>query len=116
MAANPQLAAQLATLLAQSLSPAPDARRTAEQGLEQARAQPGYGLACLQLAADGAADAIVRQSAAVAFKNYVRKSWAPAEDADAVAVPQADRDAIKRTSPRSCSPHQAPCNRSWSRR
>ena len=31
----------------------------------------------------------------MAFKNYVRKSWAPAEDADAVAVPQADRDAIK---------------------
>lgn len=82
MAANPQLAAQLATLLAQSLSPAPDARRTAEQGLEQARAQPGYGLACLQLAADGAADAIVRQSGKSLGRIAARSRWRGPERAE----------------------------------
>ena len=69
---------QLAALFAQTLAPAPEARKAAEAGLAQAAAQPGYGLACLQLAAAASAEATVRQSAAVAFKNHVKKVREPA--------------------------------------
>lgn len=69
---------QLAALFTQTLAPAPEARKAAEAGLAQAAAQPGYGLACLQLAAAASAEATVRQSAAVAFKNHVKKVREPA--------------------------------------
>ena len=72
-------AASLAAVFAQTTSPDPAPRKAAEEFLQRAALQPGFGLALLQLAATSGADEGVRQAAAVAFKNHVKFQWAPPE-------------------------------------
>lgn len=76
-------------------------RQAAEAFLQHAAAQPGFGLAALQVAASGAEEG-VRLAAAVAFKNHVKFRWDPAlpppEQAAAalpVSVSAAEKEQIK---------------------
>lgn len=70
-------ASTLAAAFAQTTSPEPGPRKAAEEFLQQAAAQPGFGLLVLQLSALGSLEEHVRQAAAVAFKNHVKFQWAP---------------------------------------
>lgn len=71
--------AALAAVFAQTTLPDPVPRKAAEEYLQRAALQPGFGLALLQLAAANGADEGVRLAAAVAFKNHVKFQWAPPE-------------------------------------
>eukprot|EP00894_Picocystis_sp_ML_P003591 jgi/Pico_ML_1/54108/g4531.t1 len=65
----------LAAALVQTLSPDAGPRKQAESFLKEAAKQPGYGSSILQLVASEQVDPQVRQSAAVNFKNHVKKHW-----------------------------------------
>mmetsp|Transcript_36288 Transcript_36288/g.87897 ORF Transcript_36288/g.87897 Transcript_36288/m.87897 type:complete len:977 (+) Transcript_36288:29-2959(+) len=78
----------LRQVLAQTLSPYADARKQAEAQLNQASKQPGHAMEVVRLVASAdAADAAVRQSAAVHFKNLIKKGWDESKD-------EADRHGI----------------------
>jgi exportin-2 (importin alpha re-exporter) len=81
--------ASLAAVFAQTTSPDPTPRKAAEEFLQRASLQPGFGLALLQLAAAHGADEGVRQAAAVAFKNHVKFQWAPPEQESSAPQPAA---------------------------
>ena len=81
--------ASLAAVFAQTTSPDPTPRKAAEEFLQHASLQPGFGLALLQLAAAHGADEGVRQAAAVAFKNHVKFQWAPPEQESSAPQPAA---------------------------
>lgn len=90
--------AQLRTVLHQTLNPDAEARRAAERHLAEARRTAGHPLAVLKIVASAdAADAAVRQSAAVHFKNLVKKGWdEQAEDGtDGIVLSAGDRTLIK---------------------
>ena len=94
---------QLRQILSQSLSPDAATRRNAESALLAARSSPGHALAVLRVVSVSSSgssnDLPVRQSAAVHFKNMVKKGWAPDEDDDAgtqqFLIPESDRTLIK---------------------
>ncbi|KAL9181039.1 hypothetical protein ACHAXT_009844 [Thalassiosira profunda] len=92
---------QLRQILSQSLSPDATTRRNAEAALLSARSAPGHALAVLRVVSEstnGPSDLPVRQSAAVHFKNMVKKGWAPDEDdpgGKQFVVPESDRGLIK---------------------
>jgi exportin-2 (importin alpha re-exporter) len=90
---------QLRQVLSQSLSPDVITRQNAERALLTSQTLPGHALTVLRLvSSNDAADLPVQQSAAVHFKNLVKKGWAPdPDDADAkkFLVPYSDRDIIK---------------------
>lgn len=90
---------QLRQVLSQSLSSDASTRQNAERALLMAQASPGHALTVLRLiSSNDAADGPVRQSAAVHFKNMVKKGWEPDPDdesAKTCLVPQSDRDMIK---------------------
>jgi len=77
---------QLQQLLAQSLSPDASSRKSSEQTLTAAQSSPGHALVVLRLISEVNApqSSPIRQSAAVHFKNLVKKGWHPDED-DAAA-------------------------------
>jgi exportin-2 (importin alpha re-exporter) len=80
--------AALAAVFAQTTSADPLPRKAAEEFLQRAAVQPGFGLALLQLAAAPGVEEHVRQAAAVAFKNHIKFQWAPPEaDSGAVQPP-----------------------------
>ena len=60
--------AQLSACLAQSLSPDQAMREQAETFLKSGSTQPGFSILLLKLLSSDAAEAQVRQSAAVTFK------------------------------------------------
>lgn len=79
---------QLATAFSQTTSPDPGPRKAAEEFLQRAATQPGFGLLVLQLCASSGLEEHVRLAAAVAFKNHVKFHWAPAlPPADAASTP-----------------------------
>lgn len=89
---------QLRTILSQTLSPDAEVRRRAESHLAEAQKIPGHPLLVLRLVASSdAADAPVRQAAAVHFKNIVKKSWDDHNDdgGGGVVIPPNDRNVIK---------------------
>ncbi|KAL7539729.1 hypothetical protein ACHAXR_009544 [Thalassiosira sp. AJA248-18] len=100
----------LRQILSQSLSPDATTRRNAESALLASQSTPGHALAVLRVVsttASGAgpsnnnADMPIRQSAAVHFKNMVKKGWAPNEDDEddhngkPFIIPDSDRKLIK---------------------
>lgn len=89
---------QLRVVLTQTLSPDASTRREAEKHLSGAKATPGHPLEILRIVASSdAADAAVRQAAAIHFKNVVKKGWdESAEDGtDGIIISQGDRNLIK---------------------
>jgi exportin-2 (importin alpha re-exporter) len=81
------------------LSPDGRTRREAENYVQTIEDQPGFTICTLRLISLIApstipADIAARQSAAVLFKNVIKRRWVPAEDAGN-PIPQSDRDTIK---------------------
>ncbi|CAO3610336.1 unnamed protein product [Cunninghamella blakesleeana] len=55
----------------------PSTRKTAESTLSQIEKQPGFPLALVQLISDQNIDQTIRFTAAVYFKNYIKRNWVP---------------------------------------
>lgn len=87
-------AQELITALGNSLSPSVALRKEAEGYLKSLERQQGYALVLLQIADHNDAAAEMRQSAAIAFKNYIRKYWRAITDEPSVIVDE-DRERIK---------------------
>lgn len=72
-------------------------RKQAEAYLKSLESTQGFLLVNIQVvsqAPNNPQEVAIRQSAAVMFKNVVKKLWAPTEEGD-VPIAQSDRDAIK---------------------
>eukprot|EP00227_Mantoniella_beaufortii_P001487 CAMPEP_0197610596 /NCGR_PEP_ID=MMETSP1326-20131121/53688_1 /TAXON_ID=1155430 /ORGANISM="Genus nov. species nov., Strain RCC2288" /LENGTH=132 /DNA_ID=CAMNT_0043179129 /DNA_START=142 /DNA_END=537 /DNA_ORIENTATION=+ len=76
---------QLSACLAQSLSPDATLRTQAEGFLQAGTTSPGFSILLMRLLATETAEAQVRQSAAVTFKNLVKTHWV-AKEADVVGA------------------------------
>eukprot|EP00300_Choanocystis_sp_HF-7_P010198 c16835_g1_i1.p1 GENE.c16835_g1_i1~~c16835_g1_i1.p1 ORF type:complete len:996 (+),score=245.22 c16835_g1_i1:75-2990(+) len=87
---------QIFQLLQSATSSDNKARAQAENALKQARIQPGFPQALLQLAqqAENPQLAVVALSAAVNFKNLVKQSWHATDSSDFV-IHEQDKAAIK---------------------
>lgn len=77
---------RLIAALQATLSADATARRAAEEYLASRSQMENFSLSVLELAANESADGMTRQSAAVTFKNLVKKNWDPAEP-DEVGAP-----------------------------
>mmetsp|Transcript_36824 Transcript_36824/g.77254 ORF Transcript_36824/g.77254 Transcript_36824/m.77254 type:complete len:992 (-) Transcript_36824:111-3086(-) len=99
---------QLRQILSQSLSPDASTRRNAEAALISAKTTPGHALSVLKVVSISStpqnpnADMPIRQSAAVHFKNMVKKGWVKDEDYEVDSagtkqflIPESDRALIK---------------------
>ncbi|BFY99292.1 hypothetical protein BsWGS_02332 [Bradybaena similaris] len=80
--------------LQQTLSQDPDIRRNAEKFMESVEGNKNYPLLLLHLMDRDAADPHIRVSAAITFKNYVKRNWR-VEDGFTDKIHPEDRDAIK---------------------
>ncbi|PLW07427.1 hypothetical protein PCASD_22407 [Puccinia coronata f. sp. avenae] len=94
MEANPETIKILSQCLCQSLNPDPAHRKLAEEQLEIAKQHLGFGNVLIAVTQDLQADPAARQAAALAFKNWVKTSWAP-EEGDEGQIATADRDTLK---------------------
>ncbi|KAJ2788837.1 importin-alpha export receptor, partial [Coemansia helicoidea] len=70
----------LARSLQQSLSANAQERNQAEGFLKSIESTAGFVVPLLQLVNSEAADPTVRFAAALYFKNFVKRHWAPSED------------------------------------
>jgi len=96
---------QLRQILSQSLSPDKPTRQNAERALLAAQSSPGHALAVLRVVSTSStgngSDLPIRQSAAVHFKNMVKKGWTPNDEDDhdggkpQFLIPESDRTLIK---------------------
>ncbi|KAI1314971.1 importin-alpha export receptor [Mortierella claussenii] len=84
----------LSSYLQKTLDPA--TRHEAEEFLNSLQENQNFGQLVLQLIATKSYDAGIRFTAAVLFKNFVRRQWVSDEDGDG-RISLADRDAIKNT-------------------
>ncbi|CAM6129189.1 unnamed protein product [Calypogeia fissa] len=89
----------LSQCFVQTLAPDPVPRRQAEGFLKQQADQPGFGIALLRLLSEGSVDDLVRQSAAVNFKNHVKARWdvGDPEAPTAVGIQDPEKEQIKST-------------------
>ncbi|CAJ1942948.1 unnamed protein product [Cylindrotheca closterium] len=90
----------LAQVLSQTISPYADARKQAEAQLIQASKRPGHAMEVVRLvaSADGT-DPAVRQSAAVHFKNLIKKGWDESKDEvdrQGILISGDDRTTVKK--------------------
>ena len=79
--------AQLSACLAQSLSPDQAMREQAETFLKSGSTQPGFSILLLKLLSSDAAEAQVRQSAAVTFKISSRTTGWPRNRTSSAPAP-----------------------------
>jgi|Transcript_930 exportin-2 (importin alpha re-exporter) len=91
---------QLVAALQATLSADATARASAEQFLAARSATDNFSLQLLQLAAQDGVDGMTRQCAAVAFKNVVKKHWAPVEPDEVGAqapreTPESEKAAVR---------------------
>jgi len=90
---------QLRQTLSQSLSPDTPTCQNAERALLAAQSSAEHALAVLRVVSTTSSarnDGAIRQSAAVYFKNMVKKGWVPDEDdAKQFIIPDSDRTLIK---------------------
>ncbi|KAK2157652.1 hypothetical protein LSH36_187g00016 [Paralvinella palmiformis] len=86
----------LAGYLQKTLSPDPTERRGAEKFLESVEGNQNYPILLLHLMDKDGVDIHVRISAAIMFKNYIKRNWRVLEDVGDRIHPQ-DRDTIKQT-------------------
>ncbi|XP_043215299.1 exportin-2-like isoform X2 [Amphibalanus amphitrite] len=97
MELNEQNLQQLATYLGQTLSPDPAIRRPAEKFLESIERNENYSLLLLNLLDNNAVELPYRISAAITFKNFVKRNWKPDEDGNS-HVSEKDRAAVRQLS------------------
>ncbi|KAJ2697257.1 importin-alpha export receptor, partial [Coemansia spiralis] len=86
--------ASLAQSLQQSLSANAQERNQAEQYLKSIESAAQFVVPLLQLVNSEATEPTVRFAAALYFKNFVKRRWAPSEDGEE-AIGEADREAVK---------------------
>ncbi|KAK6166863.1 hypothetical protein SNE40_023474 [Patella caerulea] len=84
----------LASYLQQTLSPDKDIRKQAEKFLESVEVNHNYSLLLLHLMDKVEVDIHIRVSAAVTFKNFIKRNWRVIEEAGN-KIPVEDRSAIK---------------------
>ncbi|KNZ48960.1 hypothetical protein VP01_52g9 [Puccinia sorghi] len=77
MESNPETITILSQCLCQSLNPDPSHRKLAEEQLEMAKQHLGFGNVLIVISQDTKAEPAARQAAALAFKNWIKNSWAP---------------------------------------
>jgi len=90
----------LRKVLLSLLSPDNNTRNEGERYVKASEGQPGFTLAILNLvkslsASQDAEDVAVRQSAAVLFKNTIKKRWQVDEDEKENTIPDGDRETLK---------------------
>ncbi|KAJ3285574.1 importin-alpha export receptor [Borealophlyctis nickersoniae] len=91
---NEQTYAALAAALQQTLDPALETRKQAEQTLLGVEKSQKFSVLLLALVSNNGVDLTVRKAGALYFKNFVKKYWKQTEgEEDKVA--QKDREAIK---------------------
>ena len=89
---------QLRSVIAQTLSPEAELRRSAERLLTESRRNAAHALEVLRLvASSNASDSPVRQAAAVHFKNIIKKGWDTESEngTDGIVITDSDRLLIK---------------------
>ncbi|XP_014669612.1 PREDICTED: exportin-2-like [Priapulus caudatus] len=84
----------LAGYLEKTLSPVAQERRTAEKFLESIEGNQNYPLLLLHLLDKADVTVALRVSAAITFKNYIKRNWRVVEDS-ADKIHASDRQAIK---------------------
>jgi len=94
MESNPETISILSQCLCQSLNPDPSHRKLAEEQLEMAKQHLGFGNVLIVISQDTKAEPAARQAAALAFKNWIKNSWA-SEEGDDSQIAAADRDSLK---------------------
>lgn len=92
MQATPETIAALSQYLSNTVSPDAATRRSAEESLRQGEAQQGFLQLVLQLVGADSTDMVVRQAAALYFKNVVKRLW---EGEEEVQIAEQDKAAIK---------------------
>ncbi|XP_013392987.1 exportin-2-like [Lingula anatina] len=85
----------LGNYLLQTLSPDPAVRRPAEKFLESVEGNQNYPLLLLNLLDKPGVEANIRVSAAITFKNYIKRNWRVLDEAHDKIHPD-DRATIKR--------------------
>lgn len=63
--------------LASTLDHQPQVRSQAELTINQLKLQPHFGLQLISISQDPSIHLSIRQSAALAFKNYIKSAWNP---------------------------------------
>ncbi|XP_045455694.1 exportin-2 [Melitaea cinxia] len=86
--------ATLASYLQKTLSPDPNVRRPAEKFLEGVESNQNYGILLLHLIDNENADFIIRVTASITFKNYIKRNW-PVEEDGVDRMHASDRVTIK---------------------
>ncbi|KAK2193331.1 hypothetical protein NP493_15g03058 [Ridgeia piscesae] len=86
----------LAAYLQKTLSPDPTERRGAEKFLESVEKNQNYSVLLLHLMDKQDADIHIRVSAAITFKNYVKRNWRITED-DGDLMHASDRLTVKQS-------------------
>ncbi|XP_037068726.1 exportin-2-like [Pollicipes pollicipes] len=94
MELNDQNLQTLAGYLGQTLSPDPAVRRPAEKFLESIERNENYPLLLLHLLDSNSVELPYRISAAITFKNFVKRNWKPDEDGNS-HVSEKDRTATR---------------------
>jgi len=85
--------ATLSSYLKQTLSPSREERVGAEKFLESVETNAGYSILLLMVTSKPEVDMAIRVSAAVNFKNFVKRNWRVVDDMD--KIPADDRLRIK---------------------
>jgi exportin-2 (importin alpha re-exporter) len=91
---NEQTFAMIAECLEKTLSPDPNIRRPAERSLETLESRERYGILLLMLCNKTDLQLHIRISAAITFKNFIKRNWRVDED-EQDRIAQQDRQNIK---------------------
>jgi exportin-2 (importin alpha re-exporter) len=86
---------QLQEILLASLSPHNDIRKHAEGVLASIEGNAGFLFSLLTLINDPTVQTGVRQSAAVFFKNLIKRRWNPEEDSEYARIIDSDREGVR---------------------
>ncbi|CAH2246370.1 jg27637 [Pararge aegeria aegeria] len=86
--------ATLANYLQQTLNLDPNIRRPAEKFLEGVEVNQNYAILLLHLIDKDSADLTIRVTAAITFKNYIKRNW-PVEEDGVDRIHASDRATIK---------------------
>lgn len=84
----------MVSYLQQTMSSDANVRRPAEKYLETVEVNQNYPIILLHLIDNDQIDRVIRVSAAITFKNYIKRNWT---ENDGKRISEQDRTAIKNT-------------------